>query len=114
MLWEGALSATIEFYSVQDEWGEFSNFALYPIRLKGKVWPTSEHYFQGQKFTEKRLQEQVRKANSAGSESVGELIPPPPSAFFKGADAGDVVEGLQVLQQSRQLLILVGTLVISH
>ncbi|MCW8876553.1 MAG: NADAR family protein [Kangiellaceae bacterium] len=40
----------IKFYSVTDEYGEFSNFAAYPIKLKGKTWPTSEHYFQAMKF----------------------------------------------------------------
>lgn len=38
------------FYRVGDEFGEFSNFAAYPIRVDGKRWPTSEHYFQAQKF----------------------------------------------------------------
>ena len=31
----------IRFYSVQDEYGELSNFAAFPITLKGKRWPTS-------------------------------------------------------------------------
>ena len=54
----------IKFYSVADEYGEFSNFAEYPITLKGKRWPTSEHYFQAQKFKDKKDQEAVRKAKS--------------------------------------------------
>jgi ribA/ribD-fused uncharacterized protein len=57
-------SATIRFYSVSDEYGCFSNFAAYPIRLKGRVWPTSEHYFQAQKFAEPAQQEEIRKAKS--------------------------------------------------
>lgn len=32
------------FYSVSDEFGEFSNFAAYPIQLDGKSWSTSEHF----------------------------------------------------------------------
>ncbi len=52
---------TIKFYSVNDEYGEFSNFARYPIKLKGKVWSTSEHYFQAMKFTDKAYQEKIRK-----------------------------------------------------
>lgn len=55
---------TIKFYSVSDEYGEFSNFAAYPIKLKKKKWPTSEHYFQAQKFQDKSYQEKIRKANS--------------------------------------------------
>jgi N-glycosidase YbiA len=40
----------IKFYSVGAAYGEFSNFAIYPIKLKGKIWPSTEHYFQAQKF----------------------------------------------------------------
>ena len=54
----------INFYSVGDEYGEFSNFAGYPIRLDGKMWPTSEHYFQAQKFADAGEREAIRKAKS--------------------------------------------------
>lgn len=54
----------IHFYSVADDCGCFSNFAPYPIRLGGKVWPTSEHYFQAQKFEDAAHREAIRKAKS--------------------------------------------------
>jgi ribA/ribD-fused uncharacterized protein len=54
----------IHFYSVSDEYGEFSNFALYPIRLDGLTWPTSEHYFQAQKFLDLADREAVRTART--------------------------------------------------
>jgi ribA/ribD-fused uncharacterized protein len=54
----------IRFYSVSDDYGEFSNFARYSIRLKGKRWPTSEHYFQAQKFADARDQEEIRRAST--------------------------------------------------
>lgn len=56
----------INFYSTADEFGEFSNFAPFPIRLKGKTWPTTEHYFQAQKFagTDDAHAEAIRKAGS--------------------------------------------------
>ena len=41
---------TIYFYREYDPYGEFSNFAKYPITIDGVVWPTSEHYFQAMKF----------------------------------------------------------------
>ena len=41
---------TIYFYSVREEYGCFSNFSAHAITLKGKRWPTTEHYFQAQKF----------------------------------------------------------------
>lgn len=53
---------TIHFYSVAAPFGEFSNFARYPIRLKGKTWPTSEHYFQAQKFAGKPQELVILKA----------------------------------------------------
>jgi N-glycosidase YbiA len=49
----------IKFYSVADEYGEFSNFAAYPIKLKGKTWPTSEHYFQAMKFESSKDQKDI-------------------------------------------------------
>ena len=55
---------TIAFDSVTKEYGEFSNFAPYPIRLDGKTWPTVEHYFQAQKFDDDAQRERIRAANS--------------------------------------------------
>jgi hypothetical protein len=54
----------INFYSVSDENGCFSNFAPYPIRLDGCRWPTPEHYFQAQKFADEAHREAIRKAKS--------------------------------------------------
>ncbi len=56
--------ATILFYSVSDEYGFLSNFAPAPIRLKGKVWPTTEHYFQAQKFAGTQHEREVREAKT--------------------------------------------------
>ncbi len=56
----------IEFYRVSDEYGCFSNFSPHPLRLQGKVWPTSEHYFQAQKFAGTPRAEAVREARSPG------------------------------------------------
>jgi N-glycosidase YbiA len=54
----------IKFYQTNEEYGCFSNFADYPIELKGKIWPTSEHYFQAQKFLGTKYEEEIRKINS--------------------------------------------------
>ena len=54
----------ILFYRVNEPYGEFSNFAPYPIELKGKVWPTSEHYFQAQKFAGTDYEEAIRLAET--------------------------------------------------
>jgi N-glycosidase YbiA len=55
---------TIQFYSVGQAYGEFSNFALYSIKLKGKIWQTSEHYFQAQKFAGTAQEEKIRLAKT--------------------------------------------------
>jgi len=55
----------INFYRTTDEYGCFSNFAPYPIHLQGKTWPTSEHYFQAQKFAGTDHEEAIRLQKSA-------------------------------------------------
>jgi len=57
-----AAAEVIEFYAVGDPYGELSNFAPFPIFVRGKRWPTSEHFFQGQKFAGTRHEEEVRRA----------------------------------------------------
>jgi len=52
----------INFYSTTDEYGCFSNFSRHRIHLKGKNWPTTEHYFQAQKFAGEPDEEDIRKA----------------------------------------------------
>jgi len=54
----------IRFYRVNEPYGEFSNFSPHPLRLKDQVWPTSEHYFQAQKFAGTEHEEVVRQAKS--------------------------------------------------
>lgn len=55
----------IVFYRLDEPYGEFSNFARFPIVLKGLEWPTSEHYFQAQKFAGTEHEEAVRRTSSA-------------------------------------------------
>jgi ribA/ribD-fused uncharacterized protein len=57
-------SDVIRFHRINDAYGEFSNVAPYPISLKGKQWPTSEHYFQAQKFAGTFREEDIRRARS--------------------------------------------------
>jgi hypothetical protein len=54
----------IRFYSINEPFGEFSNFAHYPVKIKNKIWKTSEHYFQAQKFAGTPYEEKIRKAAS--------------------------------------------------
>jgi ribA/ribD-fused uncharacterized protein len=54
----------IRFYRVRDPYGEFSNFAPFPIDIDGMKWPTSEHFFQAQKFARPEEQELIRRESS--------------------------------------------------
>lgn len=52
---------TIYFYRESDAYGEFSNFARYPIIIDNVLWHTSEHYFQAMKFPhDPDYQEKIR------------------------------------------------------
>ena len=62
---EPDVPAVINFYSTAGEYGCFSNFSRHPVFLKGKRWPTSEHYFQAQKFAGTEHEEQVRLAGKS-------------------------------------------------
>jgi ribA/ribD-fused uncharacterized protein len=53
---------TITFYEVDAPYGAFSNFSPHGIELDGQWWPTTEHYFQAQKFAGTPYEEQVRLA----------------------------------------------------
>lgn len=58
------MSGVINFYHTTEAYGCFSNFSRHSIRIEGKIWPTSEHYFQAKKFEDEALQEAVRRAKS--------------------------------------------------
>jgi hypothetical protein len=55
----------INFYTTTGEHGCFSNFSKHRVFLAGKYWPTSEHYFQAQKFHGTEHEEAVRLCKTA-------------------------------------------------
>ncbi|KAI1321158.1 hypothetical protein EDD11_007724 [Mortierella claussenii] len=60
----------INFYRQEAPYGEFSNFYYAPIIMKGLEWPTTEHYFQAQKFAhldDNKYVELIRIADSPGN-----------------------------------------------
>lgn len=54
----------IYFYSTTGPYGCFSNFSRHGFFLDGKKWPTSEHYFQAQKFAGTDYAEKIRLAST--------------------------------------------------
>ncbi|MEN6627143.1 MAG: NADAR family protein [Candidatus Sumerlaeia bacterium] len=66
----------IRFYRINEPYGEFSNFWRQEFELDGAPWPTTEHYFQAQKFAGTGHVETVR------------LAPTPRDAARIGRDRG--------------------------
>lgn len=63
---------TIYFYGADEvPYGCFSNFSSHGFDLDGHWWPTSEHYFQSQKFVGTRHADLIRRA--AGPLRAAEL-----------------------------------------
>lgn len=54
----------ILFYRVNEPYGAFSNFSAHPFKLNGKTWPTTEHYFQAQKFAGTAHESEIRALSS--------------------------------------------------
>jgi ribA/ribD-fused uncharacterized protein len=55
-------SSVIHFSGIRAEYGFLSNFYPAPLTLDRLVWPTSEHYFQAQKFGGMPDEEAIRLA----------------------------------------------------
>ena len=56
----------IFFYKTGDAYGCFANFSRHGITLDGEFWPTTEHYFQAQKFAGTSHEPIVREAKTPG------------------------------------------------
>lgn len=54
----------IYFYDPRNEYGAFSNFSRHGIECDGFYWPTTEHYFQAQKFEDESYREKIRQAET--------------------------------------------------
>jgi len=52
----------IYFYSSTASFYEFSNFSPHGIEVEGVFWPTVEHYFQAEKFSDEAYRERIRRA----------------------------------------------------
>jgi ribA/ribD-fused uncharacterized protein len=54
-------SNKIRFYNRDELYYEFTNFYPCRVYIDGKTWPTTEHYFQAQKFVGTPYLEKIRK-----------------------------------------------------
>ena len=56
----------VYIYGANEKYGFLSNFYAAPIEVGGSTWPTTEHYYQAQKFSDPKLQEAIRDAATPG------------------------------------------------
>ncbi|KAA0139087.1 NADAR family protein [Gimesia chilikensis] len=55
----------IYFYTRNDKYGAFSNFSPHGVEMDGLWWPSVEHYFQAQKFSDPEYRERIRTAHNS-------------------------------------------------
>lgn len=55
---------TICFYEKDAPYYEFSNYYACAVNIDGKIWPTTEHYYQAAKFNSAEYREIIRAANT--------------------------------------------------
>ena len=58
-------SQEIKFYDREDPYYEFTNFYPCHMVIDGKTWPSTEHYFQAQKFVGTPYVEAIRRFPTA-------------------------------------------------
>ena len=55
----------IRFYHKHDPYYEFTNFYQAPLQIEGRVWATSENYFQAQKYIGTPLFDAIQQSQTA-------------------------------------------------
>lgn len=55
----------IKFWKTREKFGCLSNFSKHSILVDGKMYATSEHYYQSKKFEDPKFQETVRLLKTA-------------------------------------------------
>lgn len=53
------------FYHAHEPYYEFTNFYPRIVEIMGKPWPSTEHFFQAQKFVGTPIEDKIRKCGSA-------------------------------------------------
>jgi N-glycosidase YbiA len=63
----GTIGDAVCFHEVNETNGFMSNFSNHAVHMRGKIWPTMEHYYQGSKFQLTQAAEAVRTSSSPGA-----------------------------------------------
>ena len=54
----------ITFYKEFGPWGFLASYSNHGFFVDGIWWPTTEHYYQAQKFDDPKIQEMIRSAKT--------------------------------------------------
>ncbi len=74
---------TIFFYKVCEPYGFFSNFSEHCIELEGQIWPSTEHYYQAQKFVGTSNEALCKRIHQAPSPSAAAALGRDPSYIVR-------------------------------
>ena len=102
----------IEFYSTRGDYGCFSNFYRATIRVGGKNWATTEHYFQAQKFAGTEHEGRVRQAKTPREAAkLGRRRDYPLRRDWEGVKENVMLEALRAkfMQHADLAEVLLGT-----
>eukprot|EP01121_Diplochlamys_sp_Union-15-3_P001698 TRINITY_DN11484_c0_g1_i1.p1 TRINITY_DN11484_c0_g1~~TRINITY_DN11484_c0_g1_i1.p1 ORF type:complete len:149 (-),score=27.55 TRINITY_DN11484_c0_g1_i1:10-456(-) len=58
------MSEPVYFCEAEGPYACFSNYYQVNINIDGKIWPSTEHWFQSQKFSSPEYQEEIRTTKS--------------------------------------------------
>jgi ribA/ribD-fused uncharacterized protein len=95
----------IQFNSKSKEWCWLSNFFSAPMILQGKDYPTVEHWFQSQKFTNQELQETIRTAATAAkAKHLGRTRDPSFLSNWDSVKESILYEGLKAKFEQNPIL----------
>lgn len=61
----------VRFYHSDQPWGELANFSPHAVFIRGRIWPTTEHFYQAQKFAGTEREEQIR---CSGTPTLAKLL----------------------------------------
>ena len=87
-------TGAITFYDRGSPYYEFTNFYPAPFTVEGKTWPTSEHYFQAQKFVGTPYMEIIRKLST--SREAFQITRDPTVSQWKREDWEDVKDDIML------------------
>lgn len=97
----------IYFYTKTGPFYELSNFAPYGFEAEGVYWPTVEHFFQAQKFTDPSYRERVRIASTPReARTLGQSRAVPIRADWDSAREELMFKALSLKFQRRELQAL--------